>query len=74
MSTLPKFFMDAEGYCYPATASLAARGDMRPWNGFVDAAGYAIEPPQIEQVQEPAQEEVTQVHRRGRGLRRQVQG
>lgn len=41
--TLPRYFKDASGFCYVATAALAARADLTAWDGAVDAAGYATE-------------------------------
>jgi hypothetical protein len=38
-----KYMMDKTGYCYPTTPLLARNPDMRPWNGPVDAHGFAVE-------------------------------
>lgn len=49
---LPKFFADDAGFCYVATDHLAAQPGLTPWNGAVDAAGFATEV--AGQVAEPA--------------------
>lgn len=41
-STLPRYYRDANGFCYAATVQLQAQG-LRPWDGSVDARGYAVE-------------------------------
>lgn len=43
---LPKYFMDASGYCYAATELLAKKSGLTPWNGAVDAAGFAVTAPE----------------------------
>lgn len=45
---LPKYFMDASGYCYVATELLAKKSGLTPWNGAVDAAGFAVTAPEPE--------------------------
>lgn len=40
---LPKYFKDQAGFCYVATEQLARAPDLTPWNGAVDAAGFAFE-------------------------------
>lgn len=46
VSELPKYFKDAAGYCYVATAQLASKSGLAPWNGAVDAAGFAVDQPE----------------------------
>lgn len=42
-SNLPKYFKDASGYCYVASELLAKKPGLTPWDGAVDARGYATE-------------------------------
>lgn len=62
-TTLPKYFKDATGYCYVATELLAQKRGMTPWDGAVDAAGYAVETP--EPAVEPAPTKPKAPARRG---------
>ncbi|OWT55267.1 hypothetical protein [Candidimonas nitroreducens] len=41
--SLPKFFKDAEGFCYTATEHLAKLMHLTPWDGEVDDKGFAVE-------------------------------
>lgn len=45
-TTLPKYFKDATGYCYAATELLAKKPGLSPWNGAVDATGFAVTEPE----------------------------
>lgn len=47
-ATLPRYFKDETGFCYVATEQLASKPGMTPWNGAVDAAGYAQDAPEPE--------------------------
>lgn len=40
---LPKFYKDETGYCYTATPHLAKLAHLTPWDGEVDAKGFATE-------------------------------
>lgn len=48
VSENPKYMKDASGYCYPATKQMIKRSDMTPWDGAVDANGFAVEKPEPE--------------------------
>lgn len=43
MSESPKYYRDAQGFCYAAAPALAALSHLTPWNGAVDAHGYALD-------------------------------
>lgn len=53
VSNLPKYFKDAAGYCYVATETLAKKAGMTPWDGAVDANGYATQVPAVAPTPEP---------------------
>lgn len=55
---LPKYFKDAHGFTYVATPLLAQDPTMSPWNGAVDANGFAVDTP------EPAQEQPRRARQR----------
>ena len=40
---LPKYFKDADGFCYIATPQLAKLNHLTPWDGEVDERGHATE-------------------------------
>ena len=42
---LPKYFKDASGFCYVATPALASLEHLTPWDGDIDAKGFATEAP-----------------------------
>lgn len=42
-AALPRYFKDGAGYCYIATPALASAPGMTPWDGDVDARGFAQE-------------------------------
>lgn len=42
---LPKFFKDADDFCYIATPALAAQPGMTPWDGAVNMQGFAVDEP-----------------------------
>lgn len=44
--SLPKYFKDASGFCYSATEQLAKLSHLTPWDGAVDARGFATDAPQ----------------------------
>lgn len=44
--TLPAFYKDATGFCYVATSHLAAKAALTPWDGAVDANGFAVDTPE----------------------------
>ena len=46
--TLPKYFKDEAGYCYNATPALAKLPNLTPWDGSVDAQGFAVAEPEPE--------------------------
>lgn len=46
---MPKYFKDATGYCYVATEHLAKVTGMTPWDGAVDANGFAVDTPPVEE-------------------------
>lgn len=41
--TLPRYLKDKHGYCYVATRILAKKGTLEPWDGAVDANGFAVD-------------------------------
>lgn len=51
---LPKYFKDADGFCYRATDILSQQADLTPWDGDVNAAGFAADPVVAEATAEPA--------------------
>lgn len=40
---LPRYFKDQSGYCYAASEALAKKGTLEPWDGAVDANGFAVD-------------------------------
>ena len=42
--SLPRYFHDATGFCYNATALLATQPGLVPFDGEIDHEGYAIYP------------------------------
>ena len=50
---LPKYFKDGAGYCYGATPVLAKQVDLTPWDGDVDAKGFAVSPKEEAPKSEP---------------------
>ena len=51
---LPKFFKDETGYCYVATAMLATQKHLTPWDGAIDAKGFATEAEPVKVAAKPA--------------------
>lgn len=43
---LPKYFKDASGFCYVATELLSRDPDMTPWDGAINANGFAVDAPE----------------------------
>lgn len=40
---MPKYYKDESGFCYAATDALARMPEMAPWDGLVDANGFATD-------------------------------
>lgn len=52
-AAMPKYYKDASGFVYVATPLLAKNPAMTPWDGGVDANGFAVETPATPEPQEP---------------------
>lgn len=44
--SLPKYFKDSTGFCYAATELLSRDPDMTPWDGAINANGFAVDVPE----------------------------